>query len=94
VKIAEFNALCDREWANGRGDVTGLHLTDESFAELSLEALREAESAPLDVMLGAKPAASAVVNPVTRTVVKVQCGSVEDRAEVRRYYAGPHPRGA
>ena len=36
MKLSQFRALCVREWEqeNSRGDVTALHLTDASFAEL------------------------------------------------------------
>lgn len=34
MKLAEFNALCEREWGEARGDVIGLSLTDESAEEL------------------------------------------------------------
>jgi len=90
VKLAEFNALCEREWNEARGDVTGLRLTDESYAELAREVLERAESLPLDVMLGAKAAADEAVNPVTRSVVKVTGGASIDSAEVYRHYGSPH----
>jgi hypothetical protein len=75
VTLDQFSALCDREWANGRGDVVGLRLTDGSYGELAREVL--AGSLPLD----------AIVNPVTRSAVKVASGASADLAEVTRYYA-------
>ena len=40
MKLAEFNALCDREWAKPkRGDVVSLLLTGPSAAELCVDLL-------------------------------------------------------
>ena len=78
MKLAGFNALCEREWAEARGDVTGLRLTDESLSEFETDLLIH----PFDL-----------VNPVTRSVVKVTGGASEDSAEVYRYYGTPHPAG-
>ena len=87
MKLAGFNALCEREWGDARGDVTGLRLTDESYAELTVDTLI---SGTPEVILLPR---GELFNPVTRTVVKVAGGASEDRAEVRRYYAGAHPAG-
>ena len=78
MKLADFNDLCLREWGEARGDVTGLSLTDESAEELRMTA----------------PGYPLLANPVTRSQVKVAKGADTDTAEVRRYYAEPHPLGA
>jgi hypothetical protein len=86
VKLAEFDALCVREWDEARGDVTGLNLTDDSRQELVSDLLAT----------GAHDSAamSAILNPVTRTAVKITGGASTDSAEVRRYCAEcPHPAG-
>ena len=48
MKLSQFRALCVREWEqeNSRGDVTALHLTDASFAELEREAIMDGEPGP------------------------------------------------
>ena len=83
MKLSEFRGLCDREWGEARGDVTRLRLTDESYAELAEDALisgagGESMLLPLGELL----------NPVTRSVVKVTAGASTDLAEVVRNYAG------
>ena len=78
MKLAEFNALCDREWREARGDVIGLCLTDESLAELRAD-------------LGFKfMDPCGLVNPVTRSVAQVTGEAAIDSAEVRRYYGSQH----
>ena len=86
MKLAEFHALCEREWGEARGDVTGLHLTDESLGEFETDLLIHPDDRcrtllnPVDV-----------VNPITRSVVKVAGGASVDSAEVYRRYGNPHP---
>jgi hypothetical protein len=88
VKLAEFSALCEREWGEARGDVVGLLLTDESLSEFETDLLIHPDDQcrsllnPFDL-----------VNPITRSVVKVTGGASVDSAEVYRYYARPHPAG-
>ena len=89
MKLTEFNALCEREWGEACGDVTGLSLTDESRAELLDDALIQGIQA--DTILLPR---GELFNPVTRSVVKITGGASEDTASVRRYYAEPHPAGA
>jgi len=78
VKLAEFNDLCLREWGEARGEVISLSLTDESYEELAADTAK---------------GTAALVNPLTRTEVKVAAGAATDTAEVRRHYAEPHPAG-
>ena len=83
VKLAEFNALCDREWGEARGDVQALRLTNGSLLEFSTDVLL-AGAEVADIRAGA--VCSKVLNPVTRSVVTVSGGSDQDLAEVRRHY--------
>ena len=79
MKLAEFNALCDREWAKPkRGDVVSLLLTGPSAAELCVDLLTgvpgygflvddpDAAAGPVGALV------SEIVNPVTRTPVKIR----------------------
>lgn len=61
MKYARFEELCQREWRNGFGDVTGLALPAPELAELSADALGSA---------GIR--ADEAVNPVTRSVVAIE----------------------
>jgi hypothetical protein len=82
VKLAEFNTLCDLEWAREtRGDVIGLSLTNSSYTELARE------TNPFERM----PSAAPIVNPVTRSVVKVAGGASFDTAEVNYGAWAPEP---
>jgi hypothetical protein len=94
VKLSQFRALCHREWVQGdfRGDVVALHLTDESYDELSLEALTAGDLPDLELIINEPwvperscgAALSTLSNPVTRSQVKVTGGSDWDWVEVRR----------
>jgi len=78
VKLAEFNALCDREWAKqdrgGHGDVVSLCLTGPSAAELSTDILtRGVYLLCTDgTLVKAGVAVNGVINPVTRSMVKIR----------------------
>ena len=89
MKFAEFREMCEREWGEARGDVTGLCLTDESFAELGHDVL--AEGVPNDfelLRLRDEPVnVTRIRNPLTGSVVKIDKGAASDTAEVRRHYA-------
>jgi len=94
VKLSQFRALCDREWRQeSRGDVTALHLTDDSYAELQREAIMDGEfpgccelfiekAGAADARHGT--AAVSFQNPVTRSPVKITGGGTWDWMEVRR----------
>lgn len=104
MKLAEFNALCDREWSKtdrgGRGDVVLLTLTGPGAAELTRDVIAEQEghraylslAVKHEVMTQAEADRLAVgigieqvVNPVTRTVVKIRTkpGGARETARVR-----------
>jgi hypothetical protein len=94
VKLAEFNDLCDREWAKPkRGDVVSLLLTGPSAAELARDALVNGtpDLSLLRIQKSELPAIrtgagiSRVVNPVTRTVVEIKTkeGGTRETARVR-----------
>ena len=99
MKLADFDALCEREWGEARGDVIGLCLTDDSRQELANDALTSDtfDSCLLLIKESELPAIRAgagigsVTNPITRSVVKITGGASVDSAEVYRYYGRPHP---
>lgn len=104
MKLAEFSALCDREWGEARGDVTGLRLTDESYRELGNEVIIDGgRTLPVPLLLDIDEADLEAIrageffppllNPVTRSPVKVTKGASIDSAEVYRHYGNPHPAG-
>jgi hypothetical protein len=83
MKMDQFSALCDREWAlKARGDVKALSLTDGSYAELQADAAIGYDPA----FLPPAPGPFTLINPVTRSVVKTTGGAASDTAEV---YGGP-----
>ena len=88
MKLTEFNTLCDREWGEARGDVIGLRLTDESLSEFETDLLIHPDDRCRSLLNPFE-----LVNPVTRSVVKVTGGASVDAVEVYRYYARPHPAG-
>jgi len=97
MKLAEFNALCDREWAKtargGRGDVVSLCLSGPGAAELSTDIIVNPQQSGHILHIDAGEAAALragaglrqVVNPVTRTVVKIRTkpGGKRETARVR-----------
>ena len=99
MKLGEYKDLCDREWSEARGDVQALHLTNGSLLELSCEILLAgAEDEPwlfpmiplitsedvADIRAGA--VCREILNPITRSVVRISGDSGQDMAEVRRHY--------
>jgi hypothetical protein len=79
MKMDQFGALCDREWAlNARGDVKALSLTDGSYGELQAGAAVGYDPA----FLPPSPGPFELINPVTRSVVKITGGAASDTAEV------------
>lgn len=93
MKLDQFNDFCQRMWGNSGvfSDVVALHLTDESQAELSANAINgSAFDYQLDSPFGGEPKTTTaglrvdkLVNPVTRSVVKVTGGADEDTATVQ-----------
>ena len=67
MKLAKFKELCARYWADGKGDLSALYLSEESFSELYE-----------DILLNRADRISIVhphwhiVNPITRTEVRMQ----------------------
>ena len=91
MKLAEFNALCDREWHQEfKGDVVALSLTDDSYRELDRDVIIDGTQYPRALLIDESelPAIRAgggigiVMNPFTRTVVKFTGGAERDTAEV------------
>jgi hypothetical protein len=97
VKLAEFNALCEREHERDGGIVTRLSLSPQDHAELSADVIGSLEPDGLVVRLpdGTAPTVTAVgakvnevVNPASRTPVSVTTAGLEGftgRAEVIRW---------
>ena len=95
MKLAEFNALCDREWAKPkRGDVVSLILTEASLQELSQDVIMADWAHGTHVLypppglgdgspLRAGTAVDRVINPVTRTIVKISTKKDGDRESAR-----------
>ena len=105
MTLAEFRGLCEREWGEARGDVTGLSLTDESYDEFYRDVLMDGgRTHPVPLVLSIDKSELAalrageffppLLNHITRSPVKVTKGADEDAASVRRYYAEAHPAGA
>jgi hypothetical protein len=95
VKLADFNALCDREWRKPRrGDVVSIRLAPESAAELAGDvAIAGGDPChPLVLYISEEDIAAEaaglaitrLTNPVTRTVVKIRAkqGGERDTARV------------
>lgn len=84
MNLAEFNALCDREWSKqdrgGRGDVVSLTLTGPSAAELGRDVILNPQQFGHILYIDKEDVASLragagihqVVNPITCTVVKIR----------------------
>jgi hypothetical protein len=79
MKMDQFSALCGREWAlKARGDVKSLSVTDGSYAEFQVDAAIGYDPA----FLPPAPGPFTLINPVTRSVVKITGGADSDTAEV------------
>ena len=98
MKLPEFRELCDREWGEARGDVISLALTDESYEELTRDVIMDGgRSVPTPILylideadlegIRAGESFPPLLNPVTRSPVKLTKGASVDSAEVTRYYA-------
>jgi hypothetical protein len=77
VKVAKFKELCAGYWADGRGNVTALHLTEDSFSELYEDIL--VNRSPVTVV---HPHWD-LVNPITRELVPVKTCSGPDSVTVQ-----------
>lgn len=95
MKTAEFADMCRREWMDGRGDLVGLSLTNDSLREFSEDVIANPLPGPLILRIpeGSAPenitgiSLGPVVNPVTRSDVEVAGDARVDAATVR--YMGP-----
>lgn len=92
MKYAEFAALCEREFADGGGDVVALNLTGPSAAELAGDILGSPDvtgMSGLDTagrfIVGAS--ISAARNPVTHSTVTISKDADRDTATVTRVVA-------
>lgn len=98
MRLEQFKALCAREWAQEfRGDVQALNLTGDSHRELATDVLIEGytpgpllciDQAELPA-IRAGASISTIVNPITRSVVRITGGADSDTAEV---YSRPESR--
>jgi hypothetical protein len=84
MKINEFTGLCQREWEDGRGDVCGLSLTDDSLRELTVDAAAEGGIFSSPATDSAGLLLTELPNPVTRSTVKVSAGVHFDMVQVSR----------
>lgn len=66
MKLSRFDELCKARWDDARGDVQELHLREESFDELWKDILIS-RTRPVSILN-----ASAVLNPITRSEVRVR----------------------
>ncbi len=99
MKLDQFKALCDREWnqEGARGDIMVLNLTSESHRELSTDVLVKRYSPGHLIYVDreelpairAGASISTIVNPITRSVIKIIGGADSDTAEV---YSVPESR--
>ena len=90
MKLAQFNNLCDREWSKSkRGDVVSLLLTGPSAAELCADVL---SGVPGYGFLADDPGAAVgpagailreMVNPITRTMVRIRVKQAGSRDTAR-----------
>jgi hypothetical protein len=75
VKLAEFNALCEREWEKQKGDVQSLYLTQESAEELGTDVLLNPDGPHVSGFQIGK-----LCNPITKSAVEIRPGAPRDRA--------------
>lgn len=94
MRLAEFNDLCQREWLlrpQQYGDVIELHLTDSSWLELARDVSLANDPVQQPLIIKISPgdlpairggAVTSVVNPVTRSTVRIKGGVERDEALV------------
>jgi hypothetical protein len=93
VKLDQFRTLCHSEWHSDlRGDVQALRLTGPSLAELTAEVLADPEQSVMPTILRITPeqaenmtagaSLTEIVNPVTKSTVRVNLAPDRDTAEV------------
>ena len=90
MTLDQFTRLCQQEWADRCGDVTGLSLVGESRAELTGEIAGSPGvtfTTQLPPVLDGRQVGALlteIANPVTRSVVKVSASDSADLAHVAR----------
>lgn len=72
MKYVDFVQLCERQWANGRGEVRKLCLSEQSYWELALDVTTRTQW----------PRIKTIVNPMTGEQVPIEVAW--DTAEVYR----------
>lgn len=96
MKYAEFAALCEREFADGGGDVVALNLTNASLVELTSDVLNAPGSFRCFLPEGedlSTPSSSAgallagITNPASLSKVTVTKDADRDTATVTRVVA-------
>lgn len=91
MKLRAFYDLCRSEWNENRGDVRSLWLLESSYRELRDDALGQGAKGEMDIYLSEEDAREEVragfsvevlINPCTRTVVKMHIARDMDVADV------------
>ncbi len=96
MKLKAFQDLCRDEWDARKGDVRQVWLCEDSYRELSEDAAAYRQTETLDIYLDENAVAgkaagvqvSVLVNPYTRTVVKMRLARDTDVADV--WYGDGH----
>lgn len=86
MKIEKFQKICQNKWDDGRGDVQELHLREESFDELWKDILIS-RTRPVSILN-----ASAVLNPATRSEVRIRITKADKDFVIVHYRAGRKER--
>jgi len=86
MKLEKFNEICQKKWDDGRGDVQELHLREESFDELWTDILIS-RTRPVSILN-----ASALLNPVTRSEVRIRITKASKDFILTHYKAGRKER--
>lgn len=99
MTLEEFHDLCRKEWSEGHGEVQVLWLTEDSYRELQHYAMEQpvlfkedghSQAASRTVYSRSGSAAqvgvslSTVINPVTKTPVRMKLSRDKDAADIWR----------
>lgn len=82
MKLSKFHEMCQGRWDDGRGDVQELYLRENSFDELWQDILLS-RTRPVSILN-----ASALLNPVTRSEVRVRITKADRDFVMVHYKAG------
>lgn len=96
MRLKQFQDLCRDEWNTRKGDVRQVWLVEDSYRELSDDALNYKQTEAMDIYLGdpderemtGQVSLKVLVNPFTRTVVKMRIARDMDVADV--FYGDGH----